>query len=142
MNLIRTRQADEEPQWIGLLFQKGPYGRGWKPLYPLQLPFPSTLQQPVSGGFAYIVCQRHVIAYGRIERVEDKPHTRYVGTKGQPVRSGQNVVIDGPYLRMPAQSKQVEVRGFAGPRYTPKDLHTLGVNDLRKALKAAGVIVY
>ena len=141
MNLLRTIQAQEDATWVERLFTEGPHDGEWVPLWPYQLPFPFSLQEDVVGGFAYLIYRRHIVGYARIQQVIDQG-TTYVGTEGQPVRSGQSVVMDGAYIPMPAKLRDIEVRGFTGIRYTPRDLHKLGSTALRAALKTARVKVY
>jgi hypothetical protein len=141
MSLLRTIQAQEDPAWVELFFTEGPHDGDLVPLWPYQLPFPFILQEDVVSGFAYVIYRRHIVGYARIQQVITQ-ETTYVGTERQPVRSGQSVVMDGPYVRMPAELRDIEVRGFTGIRYTPKNLHKVGPTALCAELKTARVKVY
>lgn len=142
MNLIRTIQAGEQQSWVNLLFVPGPHKGSWVPLYPFRLPFPCRLRQGLVNGYVYLLYQRRLVGYGIIEKVVPRQSAMLVGTNKQSVRSGDTVVIDGVYKRMPTALQQVEARGFMGPRYTNLDLHTLTPNAVRAALTAANVLVY
>jgi hypothetical protein len=142
MNVLRTIQAVEDPQWIAGLYAKtrNPV-RGVTRFDPFQLPLPFTMKY-TQLDYLYIVYRGSVVAYGSIDKIIKRSNVMTVGTALQPVRPGQTIVISGVYHHMPPSLKAVRVRGFTSVRYTAADLHTLSPNDLRDELHTAGVTVY
>src|SRR5689334_12639480 len=122
MNVLRIIPEREDPNWVELLFQKGPYNQPNAPDYPLKFPLPSTLRQNVRNGYLYVVYRSLVVGYGKIHEV--KPHNgSTVGQEKNPVPPGDTIILQGPLNRMPFD---LACRGFRRFRYTDKELHAVG----------------
>lgn len=133
MNILRIIPAREDPQWVELLFQKGPYGAPDAPDYPLRFPMPSVVRQNVNDGYLYVVYRSSVIGYGKISKV--KLHNNdTVGKEKNEVPSGDMLVLDGPLIRMPFALPCQSFRRF---RYMETELHTVGKQAAEASLKQA-----
>ena len=121
MNILRTIPWDEKPEWVELMFKVGPHAEPGAPTYPLDFPLPFKLSQDVSGGFLYVIYRSKIIGYAKVHHVE--PHNgHHVGSDDRPMKSGDNIFLDGPLVRMPFVLAH---KGFQGIHYSETNLHDL-----------------
>lgn len=101
------------------MFEVGPHEYPNAPDYPLTFPLPFTLRETVGDGLLYVVYDGEIIGYGKIGKVV--PHQgSTVGITDEPMGAGDNIILDGPLVRMPFPRP---CKGFQGIRYTTERLH-------------------
>lgn len=116
MNALRTIPRSEQKQWISLMFEIGPHKPANAPDYPLTFLLPFGMRHNITGNFLYVVYQSEIIGYGKVGRVEWHEGSAVGGTD-EPIGAGDNIILDGPLVRMPFP---VKYQGFQGIRCTEK----------------------
>jgi len=139
MNIITTIPEREDQRWVDALFtssRKGWPVNGRKPANPPVFPFARVLSKQVKGGILYLVYNKNIIGYAEVEEQEKQVKKASVGLNPENVGPGTRLTLRGPLTPL---DPPIPCIGFRNFRYTPKNLHNLGMKKARAELKRLGL---
>jgi hypothetical protein len=139
MNIITTIPEREDERWVDALFtsnrQDWPI-EGRVPAHPPVFPFSRRIAKPMVGGILYLVYNKNIIGYAKIEKHQWGNKNGSVGLKPEDVGPGDRLTLRGPLKRLPHPIPCVGFRNF---RYTEKPLHKLELKEAKEELRRLGL---